>query len=686
MKAAKTSQPMTINALTPKSASHFSSRSFHAFPDQQQEDKKENKTGLPDKLKAGIENLSGISLDDVKVHYHSSKPSQLDALAYTQGINIYIAPGQEEHLPHEAWHLVQQKKRQVKPTLQIESEVKINDDEGLEKEADEMGAKAMSLKGLVSNPNNAMNFDSERQNGSPNDIVVQRVYLYDGKDYTFVQDNKIPKDYVRTGKYDDGKNGSDALFQKHDLVNAENNPFFAQQGYGKAQVEDRKVLPQDLKAESSPEESNDFFLGSMKNQLDKSKKDSLKEPPSSDSEEAAGNNPERQTRRRHFKASQLNAIIETLFPLSDQDKQFHEATSEKMKQDIDAQSGNRQRYGQDTRVMHAQIGEQFKQTSFLHNPYLRRALREAVPNEKVDEGGSENYTKYQGKIRAKLKDVITADFKKMGWRRGDFPSDKSWDGYQFIQNNIISNDSTKVTYQEQVESKKDTSGSTAKNAIHHVGFKEAKHGELADYALTPSNLTLLNDSRAIHNPKKIEKKKEKGDRLPDAGAHEAYGHDLGSLKEGDKRSEGGGMFKDIDLETVNQILRVLTEPRERKSKLYQVENNYGSDPSEREKGDDSRALSRIEKDDAHEDVLEHKLKRKRLNEEEDDTMQIDNDENNSNGLSESSAKRKKLFERDEVTSAGVFPNANRKLPDKEEESDDSVKMSETEKDDESMKF
>ena len=70
---------------------------------------KQNKTGLPDQLKSGIENLSGYSMDDVKVHYNSGAPAQLNAHAYAQGTNIHIAPGQEKHLPHEAWHVVQQK-------------------------------------------------------------------------------------------------------------------------------------------------------------------------------------------------------------------------------------------------------------------------------------------------------------------------------------------------------------------------------------------------------------------------------------------------------------------------------------------------------------------------------------------------------------------------------------------------
>ena len=108
-----------------------------------------NKTGLPDRLKAGVENLSGYSLDDVRVHYNSSKPAQLQALAYTQGTEIHVGPGQERHLPHEAWHVVQQMQGRVKPTMQMKG-VQINDDEGLEREADAMGRKTSNVNGLRS--------------------------------------------------------------------------------------------------------------------------------------------------------------------------------------------------------------------------------------------------------------------------------------------------------------------------------------------------------------------------------------------------------------------------------------------------------------------------------------------------------------------------------------------------------
>ncbi|MFC3176871.1 DUF4157 domain-containing protein [Undibacterium amnicola] len=105
-----------------------------------------NNTGLPNQLKAGIESLSGMSMDHVKVHYNSSQPAQLNAHAYAQGSEIHVAPGQEQHLPHEAWHVVQQAQGRVRPTTQMKQGVPVNDDAGLESEADVMGDKAMQLK------------------------------------------------------------------------------------------------------------------------------------------------------------------------------------------------------------------------------------------------------------------------------------------------------------------------------------------------------------------------------------------------------------------------------------------------------------------------------------------------------------------------------------------------------------
>lgn len=96
-----------------------------------------NQTGIPDNMKAGFENLSGFSFDDVRVHYSSDKPARLQALAYTQGNQVYIGPGQEKHLGHELGHVVQQKQGIVKPVSYIGS-VPVNNDPVLEKNADKI--------------------------------------------------------------------------------------------------------------------------------------------------------------------------------------------------------------------------------------------------------------------------------------------------------------------------------------------------------------------------------------------------------------------------------------------------------------------------------------------------------------------------------------------------------------------
>ncbi|NEQ82818.1 MAG: DUF4157 domain-containing protein [Moorea sp. SIO2I5] len=111
----------------------------------EEEKKAENKTGLPDRLKEGIERMSGYDLSGVRVNYNSPKPAQLNAHAYTQGQKIEVAPGQERHLPHEAWHVVQQMQGRVRPTKQRLGE-KLNDEVGLEREADVMGEKILKDK------------------------------------------------------------------------------------------------------------------------------------------------------------------------------------------------------------------------------------------------------------------------------------------------------------------------------------------------------------------------------------------------------------------------------------------------------------------------------------------------------------------------------------------------------------
>ena len=133
-----------------------------------------NHTGLPDNLKSGIENLSGFSMDDVKVHRNSNKPAQLHAHAYAQGTDIHLAAGQEKHLPHEAWHVVQQKQGRVKPTLQMKGGATVNDDKGLESEADEYGI--LSLVSATKKVSGSA-FNSVARRPDTNNIIQRKLFL-----------------------------------------------------------------------------------------------------------------------------------------------------------------------------------------------------------------------------------------------------------------------------------------------------------------------------------------------------------------------------------------------------------------------------------------------------------------------------------------------------------------------------
>lgn len=93
-----------------------------------------NMTGIPTQMKLNFEQRSGMSFDNVRVHYNSDKPAQFHALAYTQGTQIYVGPGQERSLPHELVHVIQQKAGRVRPTRWVRGQP-VNDQPELEREA-----------------------------------------------------------------------------------------------------------------------------------------------------------------------------------------------------------------------------------------------------------------------------------------------------------------------------------------------------------------------------------------------------------------------------------------------------------------------------------------------------------------------------------------------------------------------
>ncbi len=111
--------------------------------------KEENNTGIPDDVKQRMEDSFGTDFSSVRVHPDSAKAPEVGALAYTQGTDIHFAPGQfkpdtsvgQQLLGHELTHVVQQAEGRVQPTTEIGG-MPVNDNEGLEHEADVLGTKA----------------------------------------------------------------------------------------------------------------------------------------------------------------------------------------------------------------------------------------------------------------------------------------------------------------------------------------------------------------------------------------------------------------------------------------------------------------------------------------------------------------------------------------------------------------
>ncbi len=127
---------------------------------QQEEDpprlKEETSGGMPPLVQSKMEHAFQTDFSEIDIHTNSSKATHLHAKALTQGNSIHFAPGAyqpnttagQQLLGHELTHVVQQQTANVQPTVQLKGE-DINNDEQLEKEADEVGAKAAAGQQVV---------------------------------------------------------------------------------------------------------------------------------------------------------------------------------------------------------------------------------------------------------------------------------------------------------------------------------------------------------------------------------------------------------------------------------------------------------------------------------------------------------------------------------------------------------
>ncbi len=108
---------------------------------------------LPTLVQSKMEGAMGADFSGVNIHTESQQASNVGALAFAQGNDVHFAPGQydpqstsgQELIGHELAHVVQQREGRVQPTTQAKG-VPVNDDKGLEAEADSMGQKAAQFQ------------------------------------------------------------------------------------------------------------------------------------------------------------------------------------------------------------------------------------------------------------------------------------------------------------------------------------------------------------------------------------------------------------------------------------------------------------------------------------------------------------------------------------------------------------
>ncbi|MCT4639742.1 MAG: DUF4157 domain-containing protein [Bacteroidales bacterium] len=119
-----------------------------AFDEEDMQMKPIQRKSAPDGLNSILYNVSaltGTDVTDAKINLNSSKPAAVQAHAYTQGTDIHVSSGQEKHIAHEAVHVAQQKQGRVQPTIDVAG-LPVNDNPGLEREADIIGEKALKSK------------------------------------------------------------------------------------------------------------------------------------------------------------------------------------------------------------------------------------------------------------------------------------------------------------------------------------------------------------------------------------------------------------------------------------------------------------------------------------------------------------------------------------------------------------
>jgi hypothetical protein len=255
--------------------------------------------------------------------------------------------------------------------------------------------------------------------------------------------------------------------------------------------------------------------------------------------------------RRAFKAIMLAAIARSVFLPSDEVIDLYTKLRD------NRESDDYRNYGKVVRKYAVKIAESYLPVNLHHNPYFRRAFRNAISNDDMKHGSSEAYNKKQRDIRTALAEIVKKDFQKMAFTRHDFEFledvDQIWPVIQYMASGKeLAGTDQNEDFKELLKSLKDSGANVGEKgvAFHHLVWKKAFKGMFEESAsLNPANLVAQNDTRG-----------EKGD-------HDRM-HTNSSYPKGHVQAEGGGKFRDMDVFIVQEMANVHLQPRKPKAEIY----------------------------------------------------------------------------------------------------------------------
>lgn len=145
---------------------------------------------LPSDLQTNMENSLGHDFSNVNIQKDSQEAADMHARAFTKGDSVHFAPGEfDPHseqgknlIGHEFTHVAQQRSGAVQPTRVMGKGLQLNDNQGLEHEADHFGRKAAKGDPVSKYRSSGLGMrNSMRVAQAKSDVVQRSVDTFGGK-------------------------------------------------------------------------------------------------------------------------------------------------------------------------------------------------------------------------------------------------------------------------------------------------------------------------------------------------------------------------------------------------------------------------------------------------------------------------------------------------------------------------